>query len=188
MCGAALWIGGIPDHMAMPPNNGGIEAQLEALLSPFGKLESVKGRYKPPGAEATRIEDWMGGSWGLVTFATKAACEAVMVQGVQVPVKAAPPPTGGEGSVESGFLVVKHVDKKLAEQSPIGRIAAEQHVARLEQALAQYKQFVRLFMLCALVPPFCSTPQTVCLFPKSAPSFRFAIRVLALSTHPCHLI
>lgn len=175
LSGAALWIGGIPDYMAMPPNNRGIEAQLEALLSPFGTVECVKGRYKVPGAVATRIEDWMGGSWGLVTFATKAACETVVAQGVQVPVNAAPP-TKGAGSVQSGFLMVKKVDKQLVEQSPIGKIAAEQHVARMEAALARYKQLVRLLTLCALIPTFAPLRNWSACFPICS----------ALSvSHPC---
>ena len=143
-CIAALWIGGIPDYVAARGGecNDGIEAELKSLLSPFGQIEHIKGRYKPPGAEGTRREDWMGQSWGLATFVTKAACEAAITEGVQVPIKAAPS-GGGEGLVPTGYLPMKRVDTKLAEQSPIGRIASEQHVARMERALQQYKQFVR---------------------------------------------
>lgn len=146
--GAALWIAGIPDYIA---SRGGacdsaIEDELKSLLAPFGKLEYVKGRYKPPGAEATRLEAWMGGSWGLVTFATKAACEKVKAQGLRVPIKEASR-SGSKEPVEMGSLNVKLVDKKLAELSPIGRLAAERHVARLERALYQYKHYVRLHWL-----------------------------------------
>ncbi len=151
--GAALWIGGIPDYIA----GRGLQEELEALFAPFGKLEHVKVRYKPPGAEATRLESWMGGSWGLVTFATKAACENAKTQGVRVPIKE-PPSSKSKQPVETGCLMIKVVDKKLAAASPIGRLAAEQHVARMERALRQYKQFVRanavwsrlLFGLCQL--------------------------------------
>eukprot|EP01043_Picozoa_sp_COSAG02_P005549 COSAG02_NODE_151_length_33583_cov_25.995042_11_plen_149_part_00 len=139
---AALWIGGIPDYIAgRDPCTKGLEEELKALLAPFGKLEFVKGRYKPPGAEATRLESWMGGSWGLVTFATKEACANAKTQGVRVPIKE-PSCSETKQPVETGCLMIKMIDNNLAAQSPIGRLAAEQHVARLERALHQYKHFV----------------------------------------------
>lgn len=159
--GAALWIGGIPDYIARRGGEceAGIAEELKTLLAPFGKLEYVKGRYKQPGAQATREEHWQGGSWGLVTFTTKAACEKAQTQGVRVAIQETPC-SGTKQPVEIGCLMVKLVDKKLAAQSPIGRLAAEQHVARMERALYQYKHYVRLHHLLSVLD--LSTPVTRC--------------------------
>ena len=146
---AALWIGGIPDYIALRGGecNDGIAEELTSLLAPFGKLEYVKGRYKPPGAQASRLEAWMGGSWGLVTFATKAACAKAKEAGVRVPIRAH---SAAGAEAPSGYLMVRYIDKRLADNSPIGRLAAEQNVKQMERALSQYRQFVRLMQYFAV--------------------------------------
>jgi hypothetical protein len=143
---AALWIGGIPDYIASRSgeSNEGLQEELQALMTPFGTLENVKGRYKSPGAEGTQREQWMGQSWGLVTFVTLAAAEAARERGIAVPTS--PPSKDAQGKpipATTGYLVVKMIDRRLAEQSPVGRQQAEQNVIRMEAALRRYKQYVR---------------------------------------------
>ena len=111
-------------------------------MTPFGTLENVKGRYKSPGAEGTQREQWMGQSWGLVTFVTLAAAEAARERGIAVPTS--PPSKDAQGiPATTGYLVVKMIDRRLAEQSPVGRQQAEQNVIRMEAALRRYTQYVR---------------------------------------------
>lgn len=161
LCLAALWVGGIPDYIAKRggESNEGVANELGALLCSFGKLDHVRGRFKPPGVQHVTHDKWMGGSWGLVTFVAKCDAEKAMAQGVQVPIKA-DSTTPGRVPVPTGYLVIKKLDQKLAAQSPMGRIAAEQNVAMMERALTQYKGFVR--SLAARFP----VAQPVPLFPS----------------------
>ena len=46
------------------------------------------------------------------------------------------------GEQSEGYLVLKSVNKRLAEQSPLGRVSAEQHVRRMERALQLYKGYL----------------------------------------------
>ena len=39
-------------------------------MEPFGSIDKIQPRFKPPFAEGTRREPWMGQSWGLITFVT----------------------------------------------------------------------------------------------------------------------
>ena len=81
-----VWVGGIPDWMAksVDASNDGLEAVLCEVMSKFGTVEMVKPRFKRPGAEGTRREEWMGQSWGLVTFVTQAGADKAMEEGVKV--------------------------------------------------------------------------------------------------------
>ena len=67
-----VWLGGIPDYIAgrSGAHNDGLEIELRKMMEPFGSIDKIQPRFKPPFAEGTRREPWMGQSWGLITFVT----------------------------------------------------------------------------------------------------------------------
>ena len=143
---------GIPDYLAGrgAANNESLAATLRELCEEqFGAVDTVKGRFKLPFADGSRkdepvsaaaplasssealkkrLRQWMGQSWGLVTFVQLAAATRAKEEGLSVPVSAEP-------DAREGFLQLKAIDMNLANSSPLGQQKTEREIALITNAL-----------------------------------------------------
>jgi hypothetical protein len=138
-----VWMGGWPDHLA-----GGsavtLEKSIRYLLTEqgYGDIQSIKPRYKDPGAEGSIFGVGSGHSWCFATFYSMQSASALLDRGVEVQgdLPTGVPPSAARRPVVR--LSATPVDPQKAAKSPVGVQALEKRIQGLEGALVRYKKFL----------------------------------------------
>ena len=138
-----VWMGGVPNHVSAGSKQA-LEKNMRAFLAKVegvGEIQSMKARYKDPGAEGTNYGPGSGQSWCLVVFAS---IESAFIA-LNTPLKMEGdrlPSLPAHAKAPTVILTTKPVDSAKVAKSPIGQHTLQLTIQRLGAATERYSSYL----------------------------------------------